>query len=47
MSGAYVSAIQHALGGFLNLLVRLALPLAILVGLAMLALTIGYYLRRE
>jgi hypothetical protein len=47
MSGAYVRAIQDSLGGFLNLLVRLALPLAILFGLAILALAIGYYLRRD
>ena len=47
MSGAYVRAIQDSLGGFLNLLIRLALPLAILFGLAILALAIGYYLRRD
>src|SRR5215212_7016141 len=47
MSGAYVRAIQDSLAGFLNLLVRLALPLAILFGLAIVALALGFYLRRD
>ncbi|MBC8066421.1 MAG: hypothetical protein H7Y17_16435 [Chlorobia bacterium] len=47
MSGAYVRAIQDALAGFLNLIVRLALPLSILLGLALIAIVIGYFQNRE
>lgn len=42
MSGAYVRATQDALAGFLNLIVRLALPLSILFGVALVALAVAY-----
>ncbi len=42
MSGAYVRAIQDALTGFLNLIVRLALPISILLGLALIAIVVAY-----
>jgi len=47
MSGAYVRAIQDALGGFLSLLVKLALPLSILFGLAIVAASLAYLLRKD
>ncbi|HJP83190.1 MAG TPA: hypothetical protein VJ835_06750 [Fimbriimonadaceae bacterium] len=47
MSGAYVHAIQNSLSGFLNLLIRLSLPLAILFGLGIVALSVTYYIRRD
>jgi len=47
MSGAYVRATQDALAGFLNLLVRLALPLSILFGLTLIAVVIGYMRDRD
>ncbi len=39
--------VRYALAGVLNLLVRLALPLAIVVGLALVAGVVGYVLNRE
>ncbi len=40
-------AIQDSLAGFLSLFIRLALPLAILLGLALIALTVGNFLRKD
>jgi hypothetical protein len=47
MSGAYVRAVQDALGGFVSLLVKLALPLSILFGLAIVSASIAYLMRKD
>ncbi len=47
MSGAYIRAIQNALGSFLSLVVKLALPLAIVFGLALVAAAVAYLFRKD
>ena len=47
MSETYVKAIQDSLSGILNLFIRLALPLSILMGLSVVGLVIVFFMRRE